>query len=77
MTIDDFLYTKVNIDLSSLIIKHMYQVLLKDKKGYALPYKFLLSQVFEDYSIRVQVWTLQTTKDALGTMNHALPNSMK
>ncbi|KAF3664099.1 hypothetical protein FXO37_11651 [Capsicum annuum] len=54
------------------------RVLMKNKKGYALPYEFWLALVFGDYSMPAQVWSLQTTKDVIGIVEHLdLPISMR
>lgn len=78
LTVMEILDTEVKIDLPSLIIKHMQRVLSKDENGHALPYAFWLSRVFEDYSVPVQVWTFQKTKDVLVQVKHVdLPASMR
>lgn len=53
----------------------MHHILLKDDKGHALPYDFWLALVFKYYSIPVQVWFLQTTKDSISTVNHVVLHS--
>lgn len=40
LSLMELLDTKAKIDLSTLIIKHMYRFLLKDDKGHSLPYVF-------------------------------------
>lgn len=63
--------TMVKIDLASLIIKHMQMVLLKnDKKAHDLPWGFWFAQIFEEYAVSMQVWSLQTTKDILGRLTN-------
>ncbi|KAF3625935.1 hypothetical protein FXO37_30594 [Capsicum annuum] len=55
----------------------MQRILIKDSKGHTLPYKFWLVAMFEDYLLLVQVWSLKTTKDIIGTVEHmALPVSI-
>lgn len=48
----------------------MHRVLLKDNKDHVLPYAFWLSPVFEEYFVPIQVWSFQTTKYVIGTMNY-------
>ncbi|KAM3360043.1 hypothetical protein P3S68_019754 [Capsicum galapagoense] len=61
-----------------LIIKHTQRVLIQDANGHALPYEFWLAPVFEDFHISVKVWSLQTIKDVIGSVNHAiLPAAMR
>lgn len=56
----------------------MYRVLLKDDKGYALPYVFWLAHVLEEHLVLVQIWSLQTIKDVIVTVNHvALSASLR
>lgn len=66
LTLIEHLDTEVNINFPNLMIKHLQRLLLKDKKGSALPYGFWFSMIFEDYTIHVQVWMFETTKDVLG-----------
>lgn len=55
----------------------MHRVLLKDENGHSLPHGIWLDNIFEDYSILIRIWTLQTTKNVLGMLNHvALPTLM-
>lgn len=78
LTLMEILDTEVKIDLPRLVIKHLHHVFLKDDKWYALPYSFWIAPVFEEYSVLVQVWSLQTTKDVIGIVNYvALPASMR
>lgn len=65
----ELLDTEVKIDLPRLMIKHMQRVLLKDGKVHALPYEFWFTPIFEDYSIPIQVWSLQTTQDVIGNVS--------
>lgn len=45
---------------------------------YALPFEFWLTPVFDDYSVPVQVWSLQYKKDVIGMVDHmALPVFMR
>jgi len=56
----------------------MQRVLVKDKNGHALPYQFWLAPMFDDFHISVKVWSLQTTKDVIRQVNHAmLPAAMR
>lgn len=57
----------VKIDLPRLDIKHIHRVLLRDDKGHALSYAFWLDNMFEEYSVPVQVGSLQVTKDVIDT----------
>ncbi|KAM3283098.1 hypothetical protein P3S67_026743 [Capsicum chacoense] len=65
----EFLDTEVQIDPPRLIIQHMQRVLLKDINGHALPYELWLAPIFDDFLVHVQVWSLQITKDVIGTVN--------
>lgn len=71
--------TEVKINLPSVITKHMKKVFLKDdKKGHTLPCGFWLALIFEDYSVLIKFWFLQTVKDIIGCLNHtALPVLMR
>lgn len=79
LTLMELLDTEVNINLCSPIIKNMQRVFLKDnKKAHALPYDFWLASDFEDYSVLMQICTLQMTKDSFRCLNHvALPVLVK
>ncbi|KAM3249812.1 hypothetical protein P3L10_011582 [Capsicum annuum] len=78
LTLMELLDTKVQIDLPRLIIQHMQKVLLKDVNGHVIPYKLWLDPIFKDFFMPVQVWSLQTTKDVIGTVNHMeLPISIR
>lgn len=78
LTLMELLDSEIPIDLLQLIIKHMQRVLVKDTNGHALPYQFWLASIFEDFRVPVKVWSLQTTKDVIGYVNHAtLPAAMR
>ena len=43
-----------------------------------MPYEFWLAPIFEEFHIPIKVWSLQTTKDVIGSVNHAiLPPAMR
>ena len=78
LTLMELLDYEIPINLSLLIIKHMQRVLVKDTNGHALSYQFWLASVFNNFHIPVKVWSLQTTKDVIGQLNHArLPAAMR
>lgn len=71
----ELLDSDVPINLPSLILKQMQYVVTQDKNGHD---GFWLSQIFKAYSISIQVWTMKSTKDVLGQVNHvALTSSMQ
>lgn len=70
LTLMELLDTKVKIHPHRIVIKHIHRVLLKDDKGHALPYTFWLSPVFEEYSVIIQVYSLHTMKDVIGSMHY-------
>lgn len=65
VTLMELLVTKVKIYLPKIVIKHVHLVLWKDDIGHSLPYAFW-PLVFEKYSVPIQFWSLQTTKDVIG-----------
>ncbi|KAM3201326.1 hypothetical protein P3L10_033689 [Capsicum annuum] len=74
----ELLDTEVRIYLPRLILKHMQRVLIKEKNGHALPYEFWLTPILEEFRVPIQVWSSQTVKDIIGSVNHMmLPGSMK
>ncbi|KAM3220440.1 hypothetical protein P3L10_024971 [Capsicum annuum] len=78
LTLMELLDSHILIDLPTLIIKHMQRVLIQDANGHALPYEFWLAPIFEDFHIPIKAWSLQTTKDVIGSVNHAMfPTAMR
>ena len=78
LTLMKLLDSEIPTDLPLFIIKHIQRVLVKDTNGHALSYQFWLASVFNNFHIPVKVWSLQTTKDVIGQLNHArLPAAMR
>lgn len=68
----ELLLSRHPINLSQLMLFHIHFIGVEDKKLHALGYGFWLGEIFEYLKIPVKVWEVQTTKDVLGTMNHAV-----
>ncbi|KAF3664614.1 hypothetical protein FXO38_03068 [Capsicum annuum] len=72
LTLMELLDTEVRIDLPRLILKHMQRVLIKEQNGHALPYEFWLTPILEEFRVPIQVWSSQTVKDIIGSVNHMM-----
>ncbi|KAH0641808.1 hypothetical protein KY290_033422 [Solanum tuberosum] len=71
LTLMELLLSRHPINLPQLMLFHIHSICVEDNKLHALGYGFWLGEIFEYLKVPIKVWEVQTTKDVLGTVNHA------